>query len=77
MNKEELMSDSQLHYINNLMNQLDYSPKEIDETINRKMTRKEATYLILRLLEELKSYFPEKIDRQIEEIKRRELKESE
>jgi len=76
MNKKELMSNSQSHIIVNLMNQLDYSLKEIDETINRKMTTKEATYLILKLLEELKSYCPEKIDRQIEEIKRYELKES-
>jgi len=76
MNKKELMSNSQSHIIVNLMIKLDYSRKEINETIDRKMTRKEATYLILKLLEELKSYCPEKIDRQIEEIKRYELKES-
>ena len=77
MNKEEFMSDSQIHYIVNLMNELDYDYKEIVETVNKKMTRKEATYLIIDLLEKLKIYWPEKIDKQIEEIKRIELKESE
>ena len=77
MNKEEFMSDSQLHYIVSLMNQLDYDFKEIDETVNKKMTRKEATYLTIELLEKLKVYYPEKIDKQIEEIKKRELRESE
>ena len=77
MNEEELRSDSQLHYIVNLMSELDYDFKEIDETVNKKMTRKEATYLIIELLEKLKIYGPEKLDKQIEEIKKRELKESE
>ena len=77
MNTEELMDDSQLHYIISLMHLLDYDSKEIDETVNKKMTSKEATYLIIELLEKLKVYLPEKIDKQIEEIKRRELRESE
>jgi len=77
MNKEEFMSDSQLHYIASLMNELDYAPEVAVEILKKKMTRKEATYLIIDLLEKLKVYLPEKIDKQIEEIKRRELRESE
>jgi len=77
MNKEEFMSDSQLHYIINLMSELDYAPEVAIEILKKKMTRKEATYLITDLLEKLKIYYPEKIDKQIEEIKRIELKESE
>jgi len=77
MEKEKLMSDSQLHYIISLMSKLDYDFKEINELPYKKMTRKEATYLIIELLEKLKLYYPEKIDRQIEEIRKIELKESE
>jgi len=69
--------DSQLHYIVSLMNELDYVPEVAIEILKKKMTRKEATYLIIELLEKLKVYLPEKIDKQIEEIKRRELRESE
>ena len=76
MDEEEPMQYEQLTYIISLMGALDYDPKEINEMPKKKLTRKEATYLILKLLEELKSYCPEKIDRQIEEIKRYELKES-
>jgi len=77
MDKEESMTYEQLTYIISLMSALDYDFEEINKMQNKKLTKKEATYLTIELLEKLKGYCQYKADRQIEEIKKRELVESE